>query len=266
MEVALSAYIASNQVEKAINSMKSLEQGGAAAGKVQLYLKLGKLLEREIDALREKKDTVALSRLQKAYRTFLATLAESKTGQTYESLEWAGESLLRLESGHDAEKVFRRILTSSPRTPSSSSRPAAMPSCCGPSSNWRALALSAADKKKFDEANSLVDELLSQYPRYIECHRERHAPGGRGQGQANSNWSDRLTSTGKTCAADCRARVPGPWLTSMPGTMRPMPCMTRTTIPRLVRSLNGIMRLNPGVGSPEMKSKYEPLLKIVTSK
>jgi hypothetical protein len=27
------------------------------------------------------------------------------------------------------------------------------------------------------------------------------------------------------------------------------------------QTLNGIMRLNPGVGSPEMKSKYEQLLK-----
>ena len=49
--------------------------------------------------------------MQQAYKTFLTTLAESKTGQTYESLQWAGEGLLTLDAYQDAEKVLRRVLT-----------------------------------------------------------------------------------------------------------------------------------------------------------
>ena len=38
----------------------------------------------------------ALKRMQDVYRSFLTALTESKAGQTYESLQWAGESLLSL--------------------------------------------------------------------------------------------------------------------------------------------------------------------------
>ena len=40
--------------------MKSLEQSGSTTSRVQLYFKLGKLLERELDRLRTKKDTSGL--------------------------------------------------------------------------------------------------------------------------------------------------------------------------------------------------------------
>ncbi len=166
MEAALSAYIAGNQVEKAIDSMKSLEQGGGAAGKVQLYFKLGKLLEHEIDALREKKDMATLGRLHKAYRTFLTTLAESKSNHTYDSLQWAGESLLRLESSQEAEKVFRRILTEFVQDPQF------LQQANGRGKLLRTklrLAAALRNQNKFDEANSLIDELLAQKPPYIEC-------------------------------------------------------------------------------------------------
>ncbi len=110
MEAQLKAYITSGQVEPAIASMKALEQAGGAASRAQLYYKLGKLLEKELDSLKQKRNTAALSRMHQAYKTFLTTLAESKTGQTYDSLQWAGEGLLTLDANQEAEKVFRRVL------------------------------------------------------------------------------------------------------------------------------------------------------------
>ncbi len=256
MEVALSAYIASNQVEKAINSMKSLEQGGGAAGKVQLYLKLGKLLEREIDALREKKDTVALSRLQKAYRTFLSTLAESKTGQTYESLQWAGESLLRLESSQDAEKVFHRILNEFTQDPQF------LQQAGGHAKVLRTklkLAAALRGQSKFDEANSLVDELLAQKPPYIECQFEKGMLLEAESEARKGSWSSTL----------------GHWekLANRLGTIRPRPLsyydawyhvawalFKQKETKKARQTLHGVMRLSPRVGSTEMEAKYKALL------
>ena len=80
IEAQLKAYITSGNVEPAIASMKTLEQSGGASGRAQLYFKLGKLLEKELESLKEKKNTAALKRMHQAYKTFLTTLAESKTG------------------------------------------------------------------------------------------------------------------------------------------------------------------------------------------
>jgi len=256
MEAALSAYIASNQVEKAIDSMKSLEQGGGAAGKVQLYLKLGKLLEKEIDTLRERKDTVTLSRLQKAYRTFLTTLAESKTGQTYESLQWAGESLLRLESSQDAEKVFHRILNDfTPDAPF-------LQQAGGRAKLLRTklkLAAALRGQSKFDEANSQVDQLLEQKPPYIECLFEKGMLLEAEAEARRGSWSSTL----------------GHWekLANRLGTVRPRPvtyydaryheawALFKQKEPVKARqTLQGVMRLTPRVGSPEMEAKYKGLL------
>ncbi len=102
MEAQLKAFITSGNVEPAIASMKALEQSGGASGRAQLYFKLGKLLEKELESLKQKGNTAALSRMHQAYKTFLTTLAESKTGQSYESLQWAGEGLL------DARRLRRK--------------------------------------------------------------------------------------------------------------------------------------------------------------
>ena len=117
MEANLLAQINSGKVEPAIASMKALEQSGSSTSRAQLYFKLGKLLEKELERLREKKDTVALEQMQEAYRSFLTALTESKADQSYESLEWAGESLLTLEAGAEAEKVLKRVLNESINNP-----------------------------------------------------------------------------------------------------------------------------------------------------
>ena len=51
MEAQLKAYITAGNVEPAITAMKAIEQAGGAGGRAQLYFKLGKLLEKELDRL-----------------------------------------------------------------------------------------------------------------------------------------------------------------------------------------------------------------------
>ena len=93
-EAQLKAFIITGNVDAGIKAMQALEEAGGAAGRAQLYYKLGRLLERELENMRAKKNTKALAELNRAYKTFLTTVAEAKVGQTFESLDWAGSSLL----------------------------------------------------------------------------------------------------------------------------------------------------------------------------
>jgi outer membrane protein assembly factor BamD (BamD/ComL family) len=256
MEAALSAYVASNQVEKAIDSMKSLEQGGGAAGKVQLYFKLGKLLEHEIDALKEKKDMAKLGRLHTAYRTFLTTMAESKTNHTYESLQWAGESLLRLDSSQEAEKVFRRIINEFTQDPQF------LQQATGRGKLLRTklrLAAALRNQIKFDEANSLVDELLAQKPPYIECLFEKGLLLEAEAEAHKESWSKALAHWEKLAQGLVRVRPRPPayydalYHQAFVFYKLKDPVKARQT-------LQGVMTLSPHVGSPEMEAKYKGLL------
>ena len=199
MEATLLAQINSGSVEPAIVSMKALEQSGSTASRVQLYLKLGKLLARELDRLREKKDSNGLKKTQEAYRSFLTALTESQSGQTYDSLEWAGESLLALDAGADAEKVLRRVLNDAISNPTLLNQPGGQERILRTK-----LKLAAAlriqgitERKKLDEAGSIVEELLSQNPRRIEPLVEKgmllEAQARAGQGEwstAYQHWQD----------------------------------------------------------------------------
>ena len=170
MEAQLTAYITSGKVDAAVASMKALEEAGGAAGRVQLYFKLAKLLEKELDALKQQGKTAALAQMHKVYKAFLTTLADSKTGQTYESLDFAALGLLKLDAYAEAEKVLRRALDQFTQDPQFLQRP-----------NGRnrllltrlKLAAALRGQQKFDEASSLLDELLSQKPPFIEVLFER---------------------------------------------------------------------------------------------
>ena len=108
--------------------------------------------------------------MHQAYKTFLTTLAASKTGQTYDSLEWAGESLLSLEAYKEAEEVLQRVLKEFTQNPEFLQQPA------GRSRLLRTrlkMAAALRGEGKLDEASSLVEELLAQNPRYIEPQFEK---------------------------------------------------------------------------------------------
>ncbi|MFO0890653.1 MAG: tetratricopeptide repeat protein [Isosphaeraceae bacterium] len=235
MEATLLAQINAGQIEPAIASMKALEQSGTTTGRAQLYYKLGKLLEKELERLREKKDDAGLSRTQQAYRSFLTALTESKSGQTYESLQWAGESLISLGAGADAEKVLQRVLNESITDPAFLSQPGGQEKVLQTKLKLAtALRLQGSkDKRFFDKASSLLDEVQSQNPRYIEPLFERgmlleaQAEAGKGSWPAS-------TGTGGTWTwrASCRGCSRGPSRTMTPGITRPWPCSARKRTPR----------------------------------
>ncbi len=256
IEAQLKAFITSGKVEEAIASMKTLEQSNTAGARAQLYFKLGKLLEKELDSLKQKGNTKALAQMHQAYRTFLTTLAESKTGQSYDSLQWAGEGLLTLDAYADAEKVLRRVLTEFTADPQFVQQ-----------SGGRArllrtrlrLVTALRGQKKFDEANSTIDELMAQKPPFLETLFEKgmllESEAAAGQGSWNTalrHWED---------------------LSKKMERMRPRPAsyydawyhvawvLYQQKDPTKARqTLMGVMRLSPSVGNAEMKSKYQGLL------
>ena len=124
--------------------------------------------------------------MHQAYKTFLTTLADSKTGQTYESLQWAGEGLLTLDAYAEAEKVFRRVLDRIHPGPPVS--PAAeRPRQVDDRPELRLVSRVAGPGEVRRGQLHLLDELLAQKPPYIETLFEKgmllEAEAEAGQGQ-----------------------------------------------------------------------------------
>ena len=117
-----------------------------------------------------------------------------------------------------------------------------------------------SDRKKLDEAASMVEELLSQYPRYLEPVVEKgmllesQAKAGQGEwAAAYQYWQDLAQKLSRT-----RPR-PLAYFDAWYHAAYALHRQNENTKAR--QTLNGIMRLNSEVGGPEMKSKYEQLLK-----
>jgi tetratricopeptide (TPR) repeat protein len=256
IEAQLKAFISAGKIEPAIASMKALEQSGGAGARAQLYFKLGTLLEKELDNLKQKGNAAALSRMHAAYKTFLTTLAESKTGQSYESLQWAGEGLQKLDAYPDSEKVLRRVLTEFTADPDFVQQPGGR----GKLLRTRLRLVSALrGQGKFDEANPIVEELMKQKPPYLETLFEKgmllesEAAAGKARWSAAlAHWED---------------------LSKKMERMRPRPLSyfdawyhvawvlyNQKDPSKAKQTLLGVMRLSPSVGGPEMKAKYQALL------
>jgi tetratricopeptide (TPR) repeat protein len=256
IEAQLKAYITSGNVEPAIATMKALEQSGGASGRAQLYYKLGKLLEKELEALKEKGKTADLKRMHQAYRSFLSTLAESKTGQSYESLRWAGESLLSLDAYQDAEKVFRRVLDEFTKDPHFLQQPG------GPARILMAkirLIAALRGKGNFDEAESMLDDLTRDKKPYLETMFEKgmlleaKADAGKGSWPAALNyWEDlakKMERSRPRPSSYYDAWYHVAWVLSR-----------QKDAAKARQTLLGVMRLAPNVGSADMKAKYLALL------
>ena len=130
------------------------------------------------------------------------------------------------------------------------------------------LAAALRGEGKFDEANSLVEELLegvSQVPR--AAVREGHAPGGRGRGGQGRGAAGRPRwGTGRGSPASSRRSAPRrlEYYDAWYHVALALSQQQETLKAR--QTLQGIMRLTPTVGSPEMKAKYKALLARLSKK
>lgn len=254
----LRAQIANNQVDMAINTMKTLESGRAAEGDslTQLYFGLGKLLEKELDALRARGDGSGFTRMQQSYQKFLQALVASKSGQTYESLQWAGESLLTAGLPKDALVVFDRVEETFGKDTAFQAQVGAYNRLA----RTRMKRVSAlTDLKRYDEALKEADSLLAENKNSLDVMIERckvleaQAMSGGGNTEvALKEWQKLAVRLGLS---------------------RPRPIEyydawyhiallyeKKADKPRARQTLQNVMRLSPTVGSPEMKAKYQELL------
>lgn len=105
-KVALRAYVATSQIEKATEMMDSLAKTVAndtegAANLTKIYISMGRALEEQINTLRAAGKAEQLTATTKGFEAFLTKIGESDTGNTFASLNWVAESYYSLGAGFD---------------------------------------------------------------------------------------------------------------------------------------------------------------------
>ena len=252
----LRALISTNNVAKAIDEMKALEAvGGPGQGMAQLYFTLGRLLEKEMEALKTKGDAEKLKTTKETYEKFLDALASRKEGQTYETLEWAGESMLALGAAAKAAPIFEAVLKTFAADPKFLADPEGKPKL-NRARMKRIVALREAGQ--FDEAEQELKPLLAQKTLdvYMEQGRllEARAEATKsGWDKAANFWQSLATRLG-------RARTKGPefyevWLHLAMAQAR------QGKAADALKTLNATKTLYPSLGGPEMKQRYLDLIK-----
>jgi tetratricopeptide (TPR) repeat protein len=227
--------------------MKELEAANTGEPLTQLFFNLGRLLGQEMETLRSRGDTAGLERMRTTYQRFLEALVAGQSGQTYESLQWAGESMLELGQASQALAVFERVLkeyAGDDRIPRTKLR--------------RAQALRQA--REFEKAWAEVDLLLQKNPKSLDFLMERcqiledWASVERGRWKTAIDYWKQLATTlgrGKTKSAEYYEA----WY-------HVAHCQFRAgQKDEARRTLKSIMALSKTLGSSETKQKYELLLK-----
>lgn len=255
IERMLRSLIGIGEVNRAIDEMKALEaSGGSGQSMAQLYFNLGRLLEKEMATLKEKGDAAALAKTKDTYQKFLDALAASQAGQSYESLEWAGEAMLSLGAADKAAAVFERVLSTFGADPKLAD---------APKKRNRArmkLAVALRQSKQFDRAQKELEPLMAkggtldalQEQGYILEDKAESTKAKADWEKAASHWRTLALRLGrqKTKTADYYdAWYHVALAQSKQGNKA-----------EAAKSLRGIMVLTPGVGGPEMKKKYDELL------
>lgn len=257
--VLLRAHINAGQIEKAQADMATLEKLGGSGNLAQLYFGLGKLLESEMKALKDKGDSAGLAKRQADYLKFLTALANAKSGQTYESLQWAGEQMLKIQNPRDAGKIFKQILETKGKDKAFLGQPNADNLLLRTRLKYAESLRSQGD---YTAAEELVNELLKEFPRSSDPLFE--------QGMLLENKAE--TKQGTWSAAFSHWQK----LALRLGLSRPRPieyydawyhaayALKKDGHPtKAKQTLASVMRLSPKVGGPEMKDKYDALLKSI---
>jgi tetratricopeptide (TPR) repeat protein len=255
MATLLRAHVATGQVNEAIADMGTLEKAGGG-NDAQLYLSLGELLEKEMDAQRKRGDSAGLAKTQAAYQKFLSALIEAKAGQTYKSLQWAGESMLALGNAKEAAAVFNRVLDTFGKDQAFLASPTA------PAQILRTrlkLAAALRGQDDFDAAGDLVETLVKENPRAIEPRFEKgmlledKADVGKGTWAAAYNHWRTLALQ----MANARPR-PAEYYDAWYHAAVALSKDGQATLAK--QTLGGVLRLSPNLSGPEMKAKYQELL------
>lgn len=260
LTILLRAHLAAGQPNQAIELMSVLESvAPSRASLTQLYFELGRSLQAELERLEKANNPAAYRKTQDAYRQFLTALAGSRAGQSYDSLQWAGESMLDLKMPKEAAEVFERVLKTVAQEKPFTDRPDAAARIL----RTRLKLVSALRQQgELDRAWELVQQLVSENPRMLEALLEQglvledraRRGGDRAAWEASLRYWRNL-ATRLNQASPKRPELFEAWLhvaTALEGLGQKA---------EAIKTLRGVMTLTPSVGTPAMKSRYEQALK-----
>ena len=259
----LRAHIGLGEVEKALEDMKGIESiGGAGANQTQLYYKLGQLLEKELEAREKKNDRVGVAKIQASYQKFLEALADSKTGQTYESLQWAGESMLTIGKAKEAKAVFDRVLGMFEKDPSFAAKQGT-PDRLLRTKLKRIAAMRVA--RDFAAASTEIATLMEANKRLIEPRVEQAMLAEAKAEAGAGDWAAAGAAWRKLADQLGGGTVPKPVEYYDAWYHVAYSLWKQKKGPQAKQALAGIMKLSPSVGNPAMKAKYQDLIKKIGS-
>lgn len=253
LKLRLQAHIAEGQTSEGIAAMRALESISSGEALTQLFFGLGRLLEAEMDRQREAGDLARLRSSRDAFRQFLDALVESQSGQSFESLQWAGEQMLVLGRPDRAAEIFDRVLEEFP------DHDRILRTRLKLSEAHRRAGKANRDDEEFKKAWGITAQLIKENPRALDFLIE--------QCQILEDWSE---------------VEPGYWnvairhwqdLAKKLEASRPRPaeyyeCWYHVALcqygkgnaDQARRTLKSVMALSNTLGSPDLKQKYEQLL------
>jgi outer membrane protein assembly factor BamD (BamD/ComL family) len=256
--ILLRSYIADGQADRAIAAMASLQKaGGAGAALTPLYFELGRSLKAEIAALESQPGDAAKARrdaTRKAYVQFLEALAGSTAGQTFESLHFAGDSLLAIGRPDGVLKIAEQALA----LPELKGEPDASPK------RLRAELLQARALRQtgqFDAALARAAEISRRVPRMLEPMMEQgylHEDRAKATGK-KEDWSTAYSYWSRLGGSLARARPrPVAYFEAQYHAALALQGLKQNA--QAAQLLKGVLTLSPTAGSPEWKAKYAELI------
>ena len=268
----LRGHVSTGKVDIAIADMKTLEAiGGTGNGAAPLYFELGKLLEKEMESLRKRNDKAGLARTEQSYLKFLKALVASQSGQTFQSLKWAADNLLKLGSAKEANEVYDTLVKTYSKDAAFLKTPNA----------GELLFLvklkqvaSLRSNGNLDQAESNLKELIAENKRSLEAQIELgYVLDAKAQAKKGA-WIDAYNHW-KGLAMKLVNQAPKPpqyfeaWYHAAEalkaqGDVEKDSKKKQNDYALAKTTLASVMRLSPALGGPEMKAKYEALLKQLT--
>jgi hypothetical protein len=265
----LRAHVATGKVELAIADMKTIEtMGGAGNSAAQLYFELGRLLEREIEALKKRNDKAGLERTEQAYRKFLSALVASKSGQSFGSLRWAADNLLKLGSAKEASEVYATLINTYGQDPQFLKGAGALEQV-----TLVRLKQVAAFRTlgKIEEAEAMLNEIIDQNKRSIEPQMEKGFLLDTKAAAKKGTWVSAYNHW-KTLALKLGSMSPKPnqyyeaWYQAALalkaiGDAERDSTKKRSDYDMAKATLRSVMKLSANLGTPEIQAKYDQLAK-----
>ncbi len=265
----LRAHVATGKTDLAIADMKTIEGiGGAGNSTAALYHELGRLLEREIETLKKRNDKAGLARTEQAYQKFLMALVGTKTGQSFGSLRWAADNLLKLGSAKEANDVYSTLINTYGKDPQFLKSSGAIEQVTLVKIKQVAALRTLGD---LAEAESQLNEIIEQNKRSIEPQMEKgyllEAKASAKQGAwvvAYNHWKELALKLGRMspkpnqyfeawyqAALDLKAI----------GDAERDSAKKKSDYDMAKSTLRSVMKLSTNLGTPEIQAKYEQLIK-----